>query len=93
MLYGDGIVEEIDFISKKDSIPIPIDTPFKSSRNADDSRICICNDSLEMEMKAYTFFLSMATRSKSNVISHLFEYFAYEKTLQIEKIRRVCADL
>lgn len=90
-MYIDGIVEEIDEISKIGEVPAPDDTLYDSARESHDERIFVCNEALRQELKAYTFFLSLATRVKSNVISHLFEYFAYLKTQQIEKIRRVCS--
>ena len=85
-----GIVDEIDEISKIDSVPLPDDTPFDPSREDTDPRIFVCNKALRQELKAYSFFLSIAARAKSDVVSYLFEYFAYVKYQQITKIRRVC---
>ena len=91
MLYT-GIVEAIDEIGEVE-LPTPDATPFDPSRNESDPRIFICNKALEQEMKAYTFFLSIAARARSEVISRLYEYFAYVKYDQMEKIRRVCSTL
>ncbi len=90
-MLATGIVEEIDEISNIGEVPVPDETPFDPSRNDTDPRIFICNKALKQEVKAYTFFLSIAVRAKSRVVSYLFEYFAYVKYQQIEKIRRVCS--
>lgn len=90
-MLATGIVEEIDEISNIGEVPVPDDTLFDPSRDDTDPRIFICNRALKQEIKAYTFFLSIAVRAKSRVVSYLFEYFAYVKYQQIEKIRRVCS--
>ncbi len=85
-----GVVDEIQEISglKMDS---PDAMPFDLTREDTDPRIYICNRALEQEIKAFTFFLSIASRAKSEVISRVFEYFAYVKSQQIQRIRNVCS--
>ena len=68
----------------------PDATPFDLSREETDPRIFVCNKALDHEIKGYTFFLSIAARAKSRVVSRLFEYFAYVKMIQVERIRRIC---
>ncbi len=85
-----GVVDEIQEVSSVD-IETPDSMPFDLTREDTDPRIYVCNRALEQEMKGYTFFLSIAARAKSEVISRVFEYFAYIKTQQIERIRRVCS--
>ncbi len=76
---------EVDLLDKE-----PDPTPFDLAREDSDPRIFVCNKALDHEIKGYTFFLSIAARAKSKVVSRLFEYFAYVKMIQIERIRRVC---
>ncbi|TFG99331.1 hypothetical protein E4H12_03150 [Candidatus Thorarchaeota archaeon] len=68
----------------------PDDTPFAPERNDTDPRIFICNKALEQEVKGYTFYLSIAARAKSELVSRVFEYLAFIKSEQIERIRKVC---
>lgn len=90
-MIATGIVEAVDEVAGIDEIPEPDATPFDLTRNDTDPRIFVCNKALEMELKGYTFFLTIAARAKSEVISRLFEYLAYIKVVQIERIRRVCS--
>ncbi|MHA2262336.1 MAG: hypothetical protein ACXAEN_08110 [Candidatus Thorarchaeota archaeon] len=85
-----GVVGALDEISVLDEMPVPDQTPFDLARDETDPRIFICNRALRTELKSYTFFLSIAARAKSEVISRLFEYFTFIKVTQIERIRRVC---
>ncbi|MHA2066002.1 MAG: hypothetical protein ACXABY_16645 [Candidatus Thorarchaeota archaeon] len=85
-----GVVGALDEISVLDEMPVPDQTPFDLTRDDTDPRIFICNRALRTELKSYTFFLSIAARAKSEVISRLFEYFTFIKVTQIERIRRVC---
>jgi rubrerythrin len=89
-MIATGVVDEVEEIMNVDDFDTPDATPFDLSRDDTDPRIYICNRALEQEIRGYTFYLTIAARAKSEVISHVFEYFAYVKTLQIEKIRRVC---
>ncbi|MHA2065327.1 MAG: hypothetical protein ACXABY_13205 [Candidatus Thorarchaeota archaeon] len=50
----------------------------------------ICNETLQRSLKAYGFYLSIATRAKSEVVSALFEYLAYLKSQHIKRLRKVC---
>ena len=84
-----GVVDELQEVSAAD-IDTPDAMPFDLAREDEDPRIYVCNRALEQELKAYTFFLSVAARAKNEVISRVFEYFAYVKTQQIERIRKVC---
>jgi len=68
----------------------PDDTPFAPERNDSDPRIFVCNKALEQEVKGYTFYLSIAARAKSELVSRVFEYLAFIKSEQIERIRKVC---
>ncbi|MHA1769124.1 MAG: hypothetical protein ACTSV3_04665 [Candidatus Thorarchaeota archaeon] len=89
-----GILDEIekvtDFNPAEDP---PDDTPFAPERMDTDPRIYVCNKALQQEIRGYTFYLSIATRAKSEMISRLFEYFANIKAQQIKRIRKVCQHL
>ncbi|TFG07580.1 hypothetical protein EU538_08595 [Candidatus Thorarchaeota archaeon] len=89
-MIATGIVDEIEKAAEFDEEDSPDETPFALERMDTDPRIYICNKSLEQEIKGYTFFLSIAARAKSELISRLFQYFAHTKREQIAKIRRVC---
>ncbi|MGQ4870335.1 MAG: hypothetical protein ACP6IT_00675 [Candidatus Thorarchaeota archaeon] len=85
-----GIVEAVDLAGKMMDDDTPDGTPFDLARAETDPRLFVCNKALEQEIKAYTFFLSIAARARSEVISRLFQYFAHVKSEQIARIRRVC---
>jgi hypothetical protein len=53
-------------------------------------RWSICNDTLQRSLKAYGFYLSIATRAKSEVVSAVFEYLAFLKSQHIKRLRNVC---
>ena len=90
-MMATGIVEEIQEVVELDDLEdLPDGTPFNLMRNDSDPRIFVCNKALDQEIKGYTYYLSIATRSKSRVVSHLFQYFAFVKKQQIKNIRRVC---
>lgn len=86
-----GVLDEIEEMGRVEvgSDP-PNDTPFAPERNETDPRIFICNKALEQEVKGYTFYLSIAARAKSELVSRVFEYLAFIKSEQIERIRKVC---
>ncbi len=88
-----GILDAVEKAVQFDDESSPDETPFDLVRAETDPRIFICNKALQQEIKGYTFFLSIAARAKSEVISHLFQYFAHIKHEQIRKIRRVCGTL
>lgn len=86
-----GIIAELEELSEApDRDDTPNEMPFDLSREESDPRIFVCNKALIKEVKGYTFFLSIAARAKSRVISRLFEYLAYVKLQQIRRIRKVC---
>ncbi len=86
-----GIVEELSSVVQVGGVQAtPDSTPFAPERHDTDPRIFVCNKALEQEVRAYSFFLSIAAHAKSEVVSHLFEYFAQVKAEQIRRIRRVC---
>jgi len=86
-----GVLDEIEEMG---SVVVgddpPNDTPFAPERNDTDPRIFVCNKALEQEVKGYTFYLSIAARAKSELVSRVFEYLAFIKSEQIERIRKVC---
>ncbi|TFG29637.1 hypothetical protein EU527_15625 [Candidatus Thorarchaeota archaeon] len=90
-MIATGVLDEIEAMGKVDVSDIPPDdTPFAPERNDTDPRIFVCNKALEQEIKGYTFYLSLATRAKSELVSRVFEYLAFIKSQQIDKIRKVC---
>ena len=87
-----GIVDELEELENAhDRDEIPDETPFDPSRQATDPRIFVCNTSLKKEIKGYTFFLTLAARSSTTLVSRLFEYMAHLKMLQVKRIRKVCS--
>ncbi len=89
-MIAEGIAGPVqEAVRYADETP-PDETPFDLHRAETDPRLFICNTALEMELKGYTFYLSIATRAKSEVIHRLFLYFAHLKAEQIKKLRRVC---
>jgi len=86
-----GVLDEIEEMGKVEVGDEPPDaTPFAPERNDTDPRIFVCNKALEQEVKGYTFYLSIAARAKSELVSRVFEYLAFIKSEQIERIRNVC---
>lgn len=85
-----GIVEAVEIAGQVSDEDMPDPTPFDLVRAETDPRLFVCNKALDQELKAYTFFLSIAARARSEVISRLFQYFAIVKADQISRIRRVC---
>ncbi|MDF1539299.1 MAG: hypothetical protein P1Q69_10405 [Candidatus Thorarchaeota archaeon] len=86
-----GIITELEeIVEAPDWNETPDEMPFDLTREDTDPRIFVCNKALKNEIKGYTFFLSIAARAKSKVISRLFEYLAYVKLQQIHRIRKVC---
>ena len=86
-----GILDEIEVLERvtTDGTP-PDDSPIATERIDTDPRIYVCNKALEQEIKGYTFYLSLAARAKTDLVSRLFEYLAFVKSQQIEHIRKVC---
>ena len=98
LMMTTGILDAIEEVTKEtfsyhepDSTPFGYDrTPFATSNPDTDPRLYVCNKALEMEFSGYTFYRSIGARAKSVLVRRLFEYFAFIKSKQIEKIRRVC---
>jgi rubrerythrin len=84
-----GIVDEIEELEHTDD-SVPDSTPFDPSRAESDPRIYVCNQVLEKGIKTYTLYLRLASRSKSDVISQLFEYLAQLEKRQIDELREIC---
>jgi len=85
-----GIVDELEELNASDD-NIPDPTPFHPSRAQTDPRIYVCNQVLEKSIKTYTFYLKLATRAKSSVISQLFEYLAQLEKHRIDELREICS--
>jgi hypothetical protein len=68
--------------------PFEFASPFAESVQF--QRWTICNDTLERSLKAYSFYLSIAARAKSDVVGALFEYLGNVKSRHIARLRRVC---
>ena len=87
-----GIVDELEELKQaEDRDELPDETPFDPSRAKSDPRIFVCNKTLKKEVKGYTFFLTLAARANTTLVSRLFEYLAHLKMRQIKRIRRVCS--
>lgn len=86
-----GVATAVQEVAEFGEDEAPDETPFDLYRAETDQRLFICNTALDMEVKGYTFYLSVAARAKSEVISRLFEYFAHMKAEQIKRIRRMCS--
>ena len=89
------IVEEVvkeDFsYEEPDSTPFGMDrTPFAESNIDTDPRLYVCNRALEKEFSGFTFYKSISSRAKSEMIRRVFDYLAFIKSEQIERIRKVC---
>lgn len=90
-----GIFSAIEEARKKkysmvppDKSPFDFASPFSTGLQFD--RWSICNSTLERGVKAYTFYLSIAARAKSEMVSLLFQYIAYLKARHIKRLRKVC---
>ena len=98
LMMSTGVLDAIEEVAKDSfSIQEPNPTPFGMDRtpfarvNPDtDPGLFICNRALEMEFKGFTFYSSISSRAKSELMRRLYEYLAYIKSKQIEKIRKVC---
>jgi rubrerythrin len=87
-----GVLDEIEAMGRVEvGAEPPDDSPIAPERTETDPRIFVCNKALEQELKGYTFFLSIAARAKTELASRLFEYLAFIKSQQIERIRKVCS--
>jgi hypothetical protein len=89
------VVEEVAndnfFYEDPDPTPFGLDrTPFSESNIDTDPRLYVCNRALEKEFEGFTFYKSISSRAKSELIHRVFDYLAFIKSRQIERIRRVC---
>jgi len=89
------VVEEVvkESFSYKDPDPTPFGmdrTPFAESNIDTDPRLYVCNKALEKEFSGFTFYRSISSRAKSELIRRVFDYLAYIKSEQIARIRKVC---
>jgi hypothetical protein len=99
LMMTTGILDAIEEVVKEafsyedpDPTPFGMDrTPFAASNPDTDPRLYVCNRALEKEFSGYTFYKSISTRAKSELIRRLFEYFASIKSKQIVRIRKVCS--
>ncbi|MHA2153646.1 MAG: hypothetical protein ACXAAQ_16910 [Candidatus Thorarchaeota archaeon] len=99
LMMTTGILDAIEEVAKEtfsyqepDPTPFGYDrTPFAVSNPDTDPRLYVCNRALEKEFSGYTFYRSIAARAKSELVRRLFDYFAFIKSEQIERIRRVCS--
>jgi len=90
-MMATGVLDEVEAMGKLEVADTPPDdSPFAPERNDTDPRIFVCNKALEQEVKGYTFYLSISARAKSELVSRVFEYLAFIKSQQIERIRKVC---
>ncbi len=90
-MMATGVLDEVEAMGKVEVADAPPDdSPFAPERNDTDPRIFVCNKALEQEVKGYTFYLSISARAKSELVSRVFEYLAFIKSQQIERIRKVC---
>jgi len=98
LMMTTGILDAVEEVRKKsfslgdpDPTPFGMDrTPFAESNPDTDPRLYVCNRALEMEFKGFTFFSSISSRAKSEMMKRLYEYLAFIKSQQIQKIRKVC---
>jgi hypothetical protein len=99
LMMTTGILDAIEEVVKEtfsyedpDPTPFGMDrTPFAASNPDTDPRLYVCNRALEKEFSGYTFYKSISSRAKSELIRRLFEYFASIKSKQIVRIRKVCS--
>ena len=98
LMMTTGILEQIEEVASEgfttsDPNPTPFGmdrTPFAASNPDTDPRLFVCNRALEMEFKGFSFYSSISNRAQSELMKRLYEYFAHIKSVQIEKIRKVC---
>jgi len=98
LMMTTGILDAVEEVGKKsfslgdpDPTPFGMDrTPFAEINPDTDPRLYVCNRALEMEFKGFTFFSSISSRAKSEMMKRLYEYLAFIKSQQILKIRKVC---
>ena len=85
------VARETFFYEEPDATPFGMDrTPFSESNIDTDPRLYVCNRALEKEFAGYTFYKSISSRAKSELIRRVFDYLAFIKSQQIRRIRNVC---
>ena len=94
MMIGGVTTAMEEVLELRDSMIPPNENPFEFgsafSPSLQFERWSLCNGALESGLKAYRYYVSIATRAKSKVVSRLFEYLSYLKGRHIERLRRVC---
>lgn len=98
LMMTTGILDVVEEVAKDtftyddpDATPFGMDrTPFAESNIDTDPRLYVCNRALAKEFSGYTFYKSISARAKSELIRRVFEYLAFIKSQQIERIRKVC---
>ena len=98
LMMTTGILDVVEEVVKEDfsyetpnPTPFGMDrTPFAESNIDTDPRLYVCNRALEKEFSGFTFYKSISSRAKSELIRRVFEYLAFIKSQQIERIRKVC---
>ena len=98
LMMTTGILDVVEEVAKEtfsyeepDPTPFGIDrTPFSESNIDTDPRLYVCNRALEKEFSGYTFYKSISSRAKSELIRRVFNYLAFIKSQQITRIRNVC---
>ena len=99
LMMTTGILDVVEEVAKgtfsynePDPTPFGMDrTPFAVSNPDTDPRLFVCNRALEKEFSGFTFYKSISARAKSELIRRVFDYLAFIKSQQIERIRKVCA--
>lgn len=99
LMMTTGILDVVEEVAKEtfsydDPNPTPFGmdrTPFAESNIDTDPRLYVCNRALEKEFSGFTFYKSISSRAKSELIRRVFNYLAFIKSEQIQRIRRVCA--
>jgi hypothetical protein len=98
LMMTTGVLDVVEEVAKetfhyKDPDPTPFGmdrTPFAASNPETDPRLYVCNKALEMEFSGFTFYKSIGSRAKSELMRRVFDYLAFIKSQQIERIRKVC---
>ncbi|MGY5856295.1 MAG: hypothetical protein RTS72_06820 [Candidatus Thorarchaeota archaeon] len=98
LMMTTGILDVVEEVAKEsfsyvDPNPTPFGmdrTPFAESNIDTDPRLYVCNRALEKEFSGFTFYKSISSRAKSELIRRVFDYLAFIKSEQIERIRKVC---
>ena len=98
LMMTTGLLDVVEEVAKEtfsyeepDPTPFGMDrTPFATSTPDTDPRLFVCNRALEKEFSGFTFYKSISARAKSELIRRVFEYLAFIKSEQIERIRKVC---